>query len=113
VVAQKVRKPSAVMTGGRMNGARPSSWKICAHGAIRRHRNQASGSAMATARAAAVTASSSEAISAARQPGSVKICAYQESEKPTGGNARSCFSLTETPSTTISGAARNSATRKK
>ena len=96
-----------------MKGASPSSWNTFAHGAMRRHRNQASGSAIATASAAAVIANSSEAISALRQPGSTKICAYQASEKPTGGNARSCFSLTETPSTTISGAARNSATRKK
>ena len=76
--------PSAVMTGGRMKGASPSSWKTCAQGAMRRHRNQASGSAMATARAAAVSASRIEAISALRQPGSTKICAYQASEKPTG-----------------------------
>ena len=87
--------------------------KIFVHGAMRRHRNQASGSAIATASAAEQTASVSEWISAARHSGSVKICAYQESENPFGGKVRSCFSLTETPATTISGAARNSATVRK
>ena len=80
---------------------------------MRRHRNQASGSAMATAIAAEQTASVTEWISASRHSGSVKICPYHASEKPTGGKARSCFSLTETPATTMSGAARNRATRLK
>ena len=35
-----------------MKGASPSTWKMFAHGAMRRHRNQASGKAMATASAA-------------------------------------------------------------
>src|SRR5690606_42115813 len=90
------------MTGGRMNGATPSSRKTLAQGAIRRHRNQESGNAISTASAADSAASRTEAPRAARQPGSVKICPYQATEKPSGGKVRDCFSLTETPATTRS-----------
>ena len=112
-VAQKDRKPSAVMTGGRMNGAMPRMRNTLAQGATRRHRNHDSGRAMATAIAAEVTASVTEWISAARHSGSVKICAYQAAEKPRGGKVSSCRRLTDTPATTMSGAARNSATAQK
>src|SRR5690606_23319621 len=104
---QKVRKPSAVMTGGRMNGATPRSRNTLAQGAMRRQRNQESGSAIRTASAAEAAASVTELIRAARQLSSVKICWYQLNEKPCGGKVRACFSLTETPATTTSGAARN------
>src|SRR5262245_41803934 len=94
-----------------MKGATPSSWKMLAQGATRLQRNHASGRAMATDIAAAVTASRTEVMSALRHSGLRKISEYQASEKPFGGKERSCFWLTDTPATTMRGAARNSPTR--
>src|SRR5690606_2117112 len=104
--APKARKPRAVMTGGGMRGAMPSHWKTFVQAAMRRHENHASGRAIRTARAAAPAARRSEFINAAFQPGSRKICAYQESENPCGGKISDWRSLTDTPSTTTRGAAR-------
>ena len=57
-----------------MKGATPSTMKTRVQGVIRRHMNQASGSAMATASAAESAAMPSDASSALRQPASVKSC---------------------------------------
>src|SRR3546814_17590239 len=86
--AQKVRKPRAVITGGSRKGATPSAWNTRAQGARRRLRNQVSGMAMITARAAESAARPTEAKSAPRQPSSVKLSAYQSSDRPSGGNSR-------------------------
>ena len=106
-MAKKASAPSAVITGGSTNGASPRNSTARATREARRQRNQASGSATETASAAEAAASPRDASVAARQPGSLQIAAYQSSEKPSGGNARLRRSLTETPATIASGAARN------
>src|SRR3546814_20175825 len=82
-----------------------------AQGARRRHRNQVSGMAMITARAAESAARPTEAKSAPRQPSSVKISAYQASDKPSGGNSTLCFSFSDTPKTNMRAAMRTSQIR--
>src|SRR3546814_10401807 len=57
--------------------------------------------AMITARAAESAARPTEAKSAPRQPSSVKISAYQSSDRPSGGNSRLCFSFSDTLTTTM------------
>src|SRR3546814_14005795 len=108
-VVEKVRKTWAVIAGGSRKGATPSAWDTRAQGARLRHRNQVSGMAMITARAAESAARPTEAKSAPRQPPSVKISAYQSSDRPSGGNRRLCVQFSETQKTKRSGATRNSA----
>ena len=93
-----------------MKGATPKTWKTRAQGATRRQKNQLSGRATITARAAERAASPREAISASLHSPSVKIAAYHSSENPRGGNSSVFFSFTETPATTARGAARKNAT---
>ena len=54
-----------------------------------------------------------EAKSALRHSALVKVSPYQPSEKPCGGKASVCFSLTETPATTMIGSDRKRPTRPK
>src|SRR5436190_21595731 len=101
------------MTGGRMNGTVPITWRRRASRDRRRQLNQASGNAVATASAAAETAMISEAKSALRHSGSAKIWPYQENDTPCGGKLSVFCALIDTPATTTIGAARKSATSRK
>ena len=103
------------MTGGRMNGAMPSIWNTCAQGAMpppqkpgqRKGDADRQGSRQRRQRPAMPIMRPRHA-GIGEDPRRTSAAKSRPAERPA-----SCFALTETPATTISGAARNSATSPK
>ena len=93
VAFQNTCMPSALITGGSMNGRIPSEYSSGERRIRYARRTYASGIAISTASAAELVGDRQAPHDRVRQPGSVHSSAYHASENPSGGKSMYRFSL--------------------